>query len=305
MHVGLVCNFRLPVTRYGCTERVVVWLARGLGALGHDVTVVAGRGTKLPGVRVVEVDVHPKRPPPPDVEDRLPPDVDVIHFHTFVPHPPRRPYLETQHVNAPDRAGGPRMVYVSRDHARRHGGSAFVHNGLDPSEYRYETAKSDYLLFLGRLHAVKGYREAMRIAHQRRERLLVAGGWRLVWRPGVRYLGRVGGDRKAELLARARALLAPVQWDEPFGLTAIEALASGTPVVAMARGALPEIVTDEVGALASSVDELSRTLDRASAWSPAACRNRVLEHFTHLHMARAYLDQYANVIETGEVKRNL
>lgn len=305
MHVGLVSNFRLPVTRYGGTERVVVWLARGLVALGHEVTVAAARGTRLPGLRVVELDVHPKQPPPPDLERLLPADVDVIHFHTVAAHAPRRPFLETEHVNAPDRTGGARTVYLSRDHARRHGGRAFVHNGLDPGEYRYESVKDDYILFLGRLHGVKGYREAMQIAHRRRERLVVAGGWRLVWRPGVRYVGRVGGNRKAKLLAGAKALLAPVRWEEPFGLTAIEALVSGTPVVAMARGALPEIVTDEVGALGHSVDELACALDRLADWTPEACRRRVLEHFTHTHMARAYLEQYVSVIERGEVARNL
>jgi glycosyltransferase involved in cell wall biosynthesis len=305
VHVGLLCNFRLPVPRYGGTERVIVWLARGLQALGHEVTVVAARGTKLPDTRVIHLDIHPKQALPTNAEDRLPPDVDVTHYHTPVYNPPRRPYIETQHGNAPDRPAGPRTVYVSRDHALRHGGATFVHNGLDPAEYGFDTEKDDYLLFLGRLHRVKGYREAMAIAHRRRERLVVAGGWRLVWRPGVRYVGRVGGERKRRLLARARALVAPVQWDEPFGLTIIEALVSGTPVVGTPRGALPEIITDEVGELHTSIDALAASLDRVANWAPDACRARVLEHFTHLSMTRAYLEQYAHVIEHGRLLPNV
>lgn len=305
MHVCLLCNFRLPVPRYGGTERVVVWLARGLRALGHEVTVVAARGTTLPGMRVVPLDVHRKQPLPSNVEDLLPPDVDILHYHIPMPRAPRRPYLETQHFNAVERPASPRTVYLSRDHALRHGGTTYVYNGLDPTDYRLDDEKGDYLLFLGRLHHVKGYRVAMTIAHRRRERLLVAGGWRLVWRPGVRYVGRVGGERKARLLSRARVLLAPIQWDEPFGLTVIEALVSGTPVVGTPRGALPEIVTEEVGALHTSVDEQAASVDRVEGLSPEACRARVLEHFTHLTMTRAYLEQYAHVIAHGRLRANI
>lgn len=280
-----------------------MWLARALIALGHHVTLVCARRSCVPGVRQIEVDARWAEGPDFAVEPLLPGDVELVHYFFPARHPPQRPYVETVGTNlAP---GGPirrNVIYVSRDHARRHGGRTFVYNGIDPAEYRFRDVKDNYLLFLGRLHAVKGYRQAMEIAWRRRERLLVAGGWRLVWRPGVRYVGRVGGDRKARLLSGARALVAPIQWEEPFGLVVVEALVSGTPVVGTPRGAFPELVTPAVGALAETVDELVAALDRYREWSPERCRAHVLERFTHLHMAQAYLAQYAHLLEHGELQ---
>src|SRR5690606_18468731 len=85
---------------------------------------------------------------------------------------------------------------------------------------------------------------------------VIAGGWRPSLRPGVSYVGRVGGERKARLLAEAAALWMPAQWDEPFGLTTIEAMVSGTPVLATSRGALPEIITPDSGRMADSLDQM-------------------------------------------------
>src|SRR5919106_1115394 len=109
----------------------------------------------------------------------------------------------------PGTTGAPNTLYLSRDHARRHGGTAFVYNGVDPAEYRYRRNKDDYDLFLGRLHAAKGYRWAAAAAKRLRRRMLIAGGWRPSLSRYVRYVGAVGGERKAELLAGARAFWMP------------------------------------------------------------------------------------------------
>lgn len=300
VHVALYFNGRLPVRHYGGSQRVVLWLAHGLAELGHTVSLLAPRGSASPHARVVSLDPSTIRTPGFDLRPSLPAGVDVLHLHSPFAPPPTVPHVFTWHGNArPGEAVPPNVVFLSASHARKHERTAFVYNGLDPTGYRFTADKADYDLFLGRLHAVKGYRWAIAGARLARRRLLLAGGWRLSLRTDVRYVGKVGGARKVELLGGARCLWMPALWDEPFGLTLIEALASGTPVLGTRRGALPEVVSAEVGALGDSVEELAAlrpTLDRID---PAACRARVERHFTHRVMAAEYLRMYRGLLGTG------
>ena len=121
---------------------------------------------------------------------------------------------------------------------------------------------------------------------------MVAGGWRLSLRPGLRYVGAVGGPRKAELLANADCLWMPALWDEPFGLTLVEAMMSGTPVLGTRRGALPEIVSPDAGALADTFGELVELRSSIEHHDPAACRSRAETWFTHIRMAEEYVRMY-------------
>lgn len=284
---------RLPARGYGGTQRVTSWLAKGLAELGHEVSVIAGTGSRVPGARVIEADVKRLSAPDPDLAPLLPPRADVLHAMRPLAAAPL-PFVWTQHGNAqPGRALPPNAIFLSANHAARHGGIAYVHNGLDPAEFRFSAAKQPFDVFLGRLHAVKGYRWAIEGARRTGRRLVVAGGWRPSLRRGLRFVGSVDGERKARLLADAACLWMPAQWDEPFGLTLIEALVSGTPVLGTRRGALPEIVTPETGALADTLDELVAARDRVGRLDPEACRARVLQHFTHRTMAEGYLRQYA------------
>src|SRR5690606_35924619 len=107
--------------------------------------------------------------------------------------------------------------------------------------------------------------------------------------------GKVGGSRKRELLASAACLWVPAQWDEPFGLTTIEAMVSGTPVLGTRRGALPEIITAESGALGSTLDELVDLRDSLDRLDREAMRDNVLRRFTHVHMAERYVAVYEDV----------
>jgi glycosyltransferase involved in cell wall biosynthesis len=131
--------------------------------------------------------------------------------------------------------------------------------------------------------------------------LIIAGGWRPSFTGAVKYVGEVGGNRKAVLLARARCLWMPAQWDEPFGLPTIEALFSGTPVLGTRRGALPEIVTPAVGVLRDTLDELILAGDKVTTLDPRACRERAERHFTHLVMAENYVRMYQHVQQTGDL----
>jgi len=290
------------VTKYGGAERIVVWLCQALVELGHQVTLVAAPGTRVDGVRVLPVDPKRLLAPDFDMSRHLSGGADIVHYHMPVRHTPALPWVWTLHGNMGlEERAGPHTIAVSEDHARRHGIASFVHNGLRPDEYRFESHKGDYDLFIGRMHSAKGWQIAIAAAKRCRVRLVLAGGWRPDFSRYVRFVGRVGGDEKRELLAGARCLWMPVQWDEPFGLTAIEALISGTPVLGTPRGALPEIVTPETGGLAPTLDGLVALRGRLADWSPAAAHTRAERYFTHRRMARDYLRMYEHLLAHGEL----
>ena len=302
LHVVLYHPARLPVARYGGIERVIVWQARGLVECGHRVTLIAGPGTQVPEATLIPIASRiAHQPGGPDLTPYLPRDTDVVHSHAPLERPPRGvPFLWTFHGNtAPTHGFPPETVGVSRDHARRHGLPHWVHNGLDPAEYRFEPRKHDFDLFLGRLHSVKGWHWAVSGARRAGRSLVVAGGWRPTVRRDLRFVGEVGGERKATLLAEAACLWVPAQWDEPFGLTTIEAMVSGTPVLGTRRGALPEIVTPECGALGDTLDELVHLRPGVESLDPEAVRARVLAHFTHRSMAERYVELYREAIARG------
>jgi glycosyltransferase involved in cell wall biosynthesis len=302
MHVVVATHHRLPVEGYGGTQRVVVALVRGLAALGHQVTLVAQPGTKVPeATKVVEVLPRKLKDPAVDLRPYIPDGADMLHAHFVMKRAPNGiPFLQTLHGNwKPDLPLPPNNVFLSRDHARRYGSTVFVYNGLDPAEYFFRRRKEKWDLFLGRLHSAKGYHLAVEAAKRTGRRLIVAGGWRPSFRGPVKYVGEVDGGRKRALLARARCLWMPAQWDEPFGLTTIEALFSGTPVLATRRGALPEVLTTEVGAFADDLDAMIAAAESIGTRDPAACRAHAERHFTHLVMAGEYLRMYRAVIETG------
>lgn len=302
LHVVLYYPARLPVAGYGGSERVVVWLARGLVELGHRVTLLAYPGSNVTEASLVEIDPRSaKREGGVDLAPFLPPGVDVVHAHVPVrPLPSGIPFLWTFHGNAtPGRVMPPSTVALSADHARRHGVSRWVHNGLDPSEYRFEPTKGDRDLFLGRLHSIKGWRWAITGARRAGRRITIAGGWRPSLQSGVHFAGSVSGTRKTDLLAESACLWMPAQWDEPFGLTTIEAMVSGTPVLGTRRGALPEIVTSTCGALGDTLDELVALRPGLDALDPEAVRDRVLDAFTHRTMAAGYERLYREAIGRG------
>ncbi|HRP08814.1 MAG TPA: glycosyltransferase [Gemmatimonadales bacterium] len=300
LHVVLYHPSVLPVAGYGGTERVVVWLARGLAQLGHRVTLIALPGTRVPETTLIEVDRSEAfRPGGARLDGIIPAGADVVHAHVPLARPPRSvPFVWTFHgTGKPGRVFPDSTIALSADHAARHGIERWVHNGLDPDDYRFSPSQGGDDLFLGRLHSVKGWQWAVRGARRAGRRITVAGGWRPTLRPGVRY----AGTRKLKLLAEAACLWMPAQWDEPFGLTTIEAMVSGTPVLGTRRGALPEIITPESGAMGDSLEELvdlRPTLDRLDR---GAVRDNVLRRFTHIRMAERYVELYREErSETGD-----
>src|SRR5437867_3286808 len=169
MHIVQFQHTRVPVARYGGAQRIVVWLSQALVELGHDVTLLAGRGSRVPGVRVVEIAADEVHRPGFDVRRYVDRPVDVMHYHSLVAHAPNVPYVATLHGNRkPGEVAPPYVICVSENHAARHGTTAFVHNGVRLDEYQFRAAKGDFDLFLARLHSVKGWRLAVAAAKTER-----------------------------------------------------------------------------------------------------------------------------------------
>ncbi len=303
MHVTLYFHDKLPIKGYGGTQRVVVWLARGLAQLGHQVTLIAGPGSRVPEATLVPVDLKRARMPGFDLSPYLPRGVDIVHsFAPLVQRPAAVPCLVTQEGNS--KAGkepSPETIFVSANHAERNGRTAFVYNGIDPAEFVFQPVKQDYDFFLGRLHKEKGYHLAIEAALRTGRKLVIAGGWRPSFRRVVKFVGEVDGAEKAQWLAEARCLWMPALWDEPFGLTLAEALMSGTPVIGTRRGSLPEIISSDVGGLGDDLDELAAIAERIQEVDPAACRARAEKYFSHLVMAEEYVRYYRHFLDTASL----
>ena len=201
--------------------------------------------------------------------------------------------------------------YVAISDADRHDGldyAATIHHGIDMGAFELERESGDYLLFFGRIHPDKGTVEAIDVAERAGLPLTIAGivqdrdYFEQLVEPRidggrVRYLGPVGPDRRGELLGGACALLHLVNFDEPFGFSVVEAMACGTPVIASARGSMPEIVRDgESGVLVAGVDEAVAALGRVLDLDRAAVRASVEQRFDVTRMVDDYLALYRRIL---------
>lgn len=188
-----------------------------------------------------------------------------------------------------------------------------VPNAVHVNEFIFTGDKDDFVLFLGRMYPYKGAHHAIAAAKATGKRIIMAGrcadeeelqyfashiepqlGEDVVWR------GEISNEEKLDLLRRAQALLFPITWHEPFGLVMIEAMASGTPVVALRHGSVPEVVADGVsGIICDTPEQLPEALTRAFALDPAACRKHVEDNFDIDAMARGYETVYRQILAAG------
>jgi glycosyltransferase involved in cell wall biosynthesis len=258
--------------------------------------------------------------------------VDVVHDHcggamllgaTLLR---RAPVVHTVHgfISEAERTcltslpGGLGLIAIS--HAQRRSAPGLpwvgtVHNAvaLDALRVGTRAEKEPYLLCLARVCAAKGQHLAIEVARRTGRRLVLAGKvetaaesleyHRRCVAPAVDgdrvvHLHNVAGEEKARLLARATALLAPLQWEEPFGLALAEAMASGTPVLAFPRGAAPELVVPGVtGLLVRDVEEMAAAVDAAAAMDPQACAALARWRFSPARAAADYLAAYERAVE--------
>jgi len=185
--------------------------------------------------------------------------------------------------------GGKDCVYLSKSHAVKFGGSTYAYNGIPIDEYIFSDKKEDFLLFLAKVkRSKKGIDSAIKVAKLTKNTLIVAGGKRLNnpetwfnWHPLIKPIGFVNGNEKFKLLSKAKALLVPIKWDEPFGLTIIEAMLSGTPVIAFNRGAMKElIVHGETGFLCENEEDMVKAIKKVDQISAHRCREHAVNHFS-------------------------
>ncbi len=306
MNIAIVLNNILPAQTYGGTERVIWGLAKALSTMGHKVSLICGKGSRVPFAQVIERD--PSLP----LERLIPADADVVHFQEDAPDNFQKPYIITCHGNRIALAERQRSmsVYVSRNHAERHGCSAFVHNGLDwsaypsPAELPPMRSRCGFH-FLGKAAwraknvkgainvALKASDETIRLRVLGGDRLCLKMGFRLTLSPRIRFHGMVTDTEKARIILNSRGLIFPIRWHEPFGLAVTESLYLGAPVFATPYGSMPELITPEVGFMCADSNEMAAHIRECGGdYSPSLCHEYAATLFSAEAMARNYLKLY-------------
>ncbi len=339
MRVGILStpHVSTPPTGYGASELIAGQLAIGLIRRGHQVRLFATSDSTgaadLRSYLQIEQSVSFDHRELIHVAYSLAEcaDLDVVHNHCVAAGPAlagfaRRPFLTTLHyVHASVRAfPQANYVAVSQSQAKWLASNTpgvnlvgTVHNGVDLDELTLSLEREDYLLFLGRFHPNKGADLAIDVAERLGLPLVIAApappddqrAWfeRLVaprLRGKIEWIGPVEGPAKTSLIGRARAVLAPIRWEEPFGLVIAEAMACGTPPIAFRRGAAPELIVDGVtGFLVDDVSGMEAAVDRLSTISPRACREWVGAHFSLDRMIDGYLALYERYIDSDSDSR--
>ncbi|HEX6207929.1 MAG TPA: glycosyltransferase family 4 protein [Actinomycetota bacterium] len=331
----------VPPKGYGGIEWVVSLLADGLAERGHDVTLFATGDSQTkarleyvfeaaPGSTAINSIWHDT------VHQMLVHRdlgrFDVLHHHTpfsalvaamchDVPvvhtlHGDFTPQFRLLYEQVADR-----LTFVAISESQRaampelrYGG--VVYNGIDLGLYPFRSEKEEFLCFIGRANPDKGAHRAVLAARAAGMPLVMAVKMahpveREHWTrevepllgPDVTVLGEISVEEKADLMSRARAVLFPIDWPEPFGLVMTEAMACGTPVIATPRGAVPEVIADGRTGFLVSVEgypeEAAGAIGRLGEIDPEACRSHVAERFSKESMVEGYERVFERVVEGG------
>jgi len=327
----------VPPKGYGGTERVVSYLTEALVDEGHDVTLFASgdsstRARLLPMV-TKSMRLAPQRPEwlmwhtiMIDRVFEMAEQFDVIHFHTDFLHYPlasrcQTPSLTTLHGRLDLADLVPLHRYFSDQPLVSISDSqrlpladanwlATVHHGLPKDLYRANPSGGDYFVFIGRISPEKRVDRAIEIALACDTPLRIAAKVdpadqayfereirALLDHPLVEFVGEIGEHQKGDFIGRARAMLFPVDWPEPFGLVMIEALACGTPIVAYGCGSVPEVLEDGVtGYIVQSQQEAIDAARHIACVDRQICRERFERYFTADRMASRYAEVYRTLI---------
>lgn len=295
MRIALIHDSILPAKNYGGIERVVLSLAREFTRLGHQVIVVCREGSPLRDYETLKL---PEGFSLAEVEQKL--SLDVFqHWHQPIRTAPKSNYLVTIHGNGqPGEQYLPNTNFLSESHARDHGGKHFVYNGVDVEDFPYVEKKEDYFVFLARAKwRVKNLKTAIAFARDLNTRLEVIGGDGISSRH-VRYHGSLNEKQgKLEIVSKAKALLYPTNWQEPFGLALLEAWSCGTPVISSVNGAMDELVTPEVGFKCRTYEEFVRAGRAIESIQPRKCRQHVERNYSSAKMAERYIDLMNLILE--------
>jgi len=337
MRVALVAPpfIAVPPKVYGGTELFLAQLAEGLKRLKIDVVVYCNGESAVPVERRC-LYAQSQWPIAGDVYDNLK-DInhtawaiedaarscDVIHLNNLpgLAHSRFVSAAFVYTIHHPQEAGlsdfyrfYPEVSYVTISDFQRHREAMprirTIHHGIDLSRYRLCRRKQSYLSFLGRIAPIKGTHLAIQIARQSGVPLKIAGEVQPIFRDYfeqqikphidgkfIEYLGEADLETKNELLGNSLAMLFPIQWDEPFGLVMIEAMACGTPVLALPGGSVEEVVADGVsGWIGHSVAELVSRVKTLDSFVPTQVRDYVKRNFSLDSMVRSYAQCYRDAV---------
>jgi glycosyltransferase involved in cell wall biosynthesis len=323
----------VPPKGYGGTERVVSYITEELVRLGHDVTLFASgdsvtraklvspvaRGLRLENQQDFASLYHTIMV---DQVFKMAASFDVIHFHIDYFHLPlacrsKTPYLTTMHgrLDVPSLPPlfrhFPNAPLVSISQSQRAplpwaNWRATVHHGLPTDLYSFHSGPGEYFAFVGRMSSEKRVDRAIEIAEHCGVPIYIAAKidkteeayfneyLKPLFRSRyVNYVGEIGEMEKNEFLGRAKALLFPIDWPEPFGLVQIESFACGTPVVAYKAGSVPEVMAHGVtGFIVENQKEAFEAASRVESIDRGRCREVFEKRFTAERMATDYLRAY-------------
>jgi len=345
LRVGMLAPvaWRVPPVHYGPWERVVSILTEGLVARNVDVTLFA-TADSITQARLVAVaprgyaedssidaKVYEALHIGAAFEYASSGAVDILHNHfDFLPLTYSRlvstPLVTTVHgFSSPRimpvyRAYNPSTHLVAISASDRQPDldyAATIHHGIPLDEFTYRAEPGEYLLFFGRIHPEKGAREAIDVARRTGRKLILAGivqdadYFRTAIDPfldgeHIHYVGSVGPTERDALLGGAAALLHLISFEEPFGLSVIEAMATGTPVIAFRRGSMPELIEDGISGLlvtAGDLDSAVLAVERIGQLDRAAARMHVERHFSAERMVDEYLHLYQQLLGRESVKQ--
>jgi glycosyltransferase involved in cell wall biosynthesis len=337
VRIGLTADPEIPVPpmQYGGIERIVDMLARGLVARGHEVTVfahprsaTAGNLVPWPGPNS-RSGIDTARNAITLARKVMAGRFDLLHSFSRIAYlspilPLQIPKLMTYQREISRRsvrlghtlsrgtlwfsAISRAMMYNVADV----GTWRLVFNGVPLSTYEFRSHSDPFapLVFLGRIEEIKGPHLAIEIARRAGVPLVIAGNIPAEHRSwyeaqiapyidgeNVTYIGPVDDRQKNELLGRARALLMPILWEEPFGIVMAEAMACGTPVLGFARGAVPEVVEHGItGFVVNNIDDFVAAVGRLGELNRAACRSRVERLYSDAAVVEGYLAVYAEML---------
>lgn len=326
-------SWRTPPRKYGPWEQVASVIAEGLVARGQDVMLFATGDSMTQGKleSICKVPLGEDNSLDPKVWECLhishlmekAGEFDLIHNHfDFLPLTYSRltktPMITTIHgFSSPQilpvyKKYNNTSTYISISDSDRHKELDYhqtIYHGLNPEDFPFISQKKDYLLCFGRIHPDKGTHLAIEIAKASGLPLKIAG---LIQdetyfndqvKPymdsgEVTYVGNAGPASRSKLLGNARALLHPVCFEEPFGLSVAESMMSGTPVIAFSRGSMPELILHgKTGFLVKDVRESVAAVGKLKDITTQDCRDHAFKHFNQERMVDEYVEVYKEVLE--------
>jgi hypothetical protein len=311
MNILLVCNSVIPAKLYGGIERVVWDLGHELVQKGHKVRFLARSNSYCDFAEMLHIN------PNQDLISQIPEDTDIIHFNLPIENKPSKPYLITIHGNGSiGEEFDINSVFVSKNHAQRHGADAYVYNGLNWAEFGKPdfSRKKKYCHFLGnaawKIKNVKGANKTCKVAG---EKLAVIGGTRISTKmglkinfsPNAKFHGMLDNKSKIDIIKSSKALVFPVLWHEPFGLAIIESMYLGCPVFGTPYGSLPELVTEEYGKLSNKINELAEAIKNVDSYNSVQISEYAAERFNSSVMAENYIKMYEKVLNGEQLYKSI